>query len=611
MASSGGAAFSIARPGGQWQNNDLTGPGVDEMRNARSTGRRFGSEDSGGETLVADVDTHYAAQLRPSRLSGKWLTYMVTFVAGTGFTLFGYDQGVLSSLLTLPAFEEQFPQTANGFGGSRSATLQSFLVAIYELGCMAGALSNLYVGDRLGRRHTITLGGCIMIVGAILQTAAVDYAMMLVARVVTGLGNGLLTSTVPAYQSECAKPHRRGQLVLIEGSLITFGIMMSYWIDLGFFFTTGSISWRFPIAFQILLAAVMIAFMYAFKLPESPRWLAAKGKYAECLAVLAALEGTSVDDKKVMTTFNGICDAISAEQAGGFGFRELFTNGRSQNFRRMLLGVTAQCFQQICGINLITYYLTSVLTDLGLGAEMSRIISGVNGTCYFLTSIIALFVIERVGRRPLMFWMALAQSITMAILAGLYNKSKEENKAAQVISVLCLFLFNTWFSIGWLGITWLYPAEVTPLRIRAPANALSTASNWIFNFMVVMATGPMFANIGWGTYALFAAVNGIIICPVVWIFFPETKKYSLEEIDIIFALGHNEKKSPVWYSKRPEEIPEAGTKEAEHILGREAPARPDMSERASMGGRRGMGKVIRDNDGKPVVQHNEVAERKV
>jgi predicted MFS family arabinose efflux permease len=87
---------------------------------------------------------------------------------------------------------------------------------------MVGALSNLYIGDKLGRRDTIALGAAVMIVGAILQTAAIDYAMMLVARVVTGLGNGLLTSTVPSYQAECSKPHRRGQLVLFEGSLITF-----------------------------------------------------------------------------------------------------------------------------------------------------------------------------------------------------------------------------------------------------------------------------------------------------------------------------------------------------------------------------------------------------
>ena len=139
--------------------------------------------------------------------------------------------------------------------------------------------------------------------------------------------------------------------------------------------------------------------------------------------------------------------------------------------------------------SLITYYLTSVLSGMGLSDLMSRVISGVNGTCYFLTSLIAITIIERVGRRPLMLWTAAAQCATMAVLAGLYNIEQVPpngpgNKAAQVVSVLCLFLFNTWFSIGWLGMTWLYPAEVTPLRIRAPANALSTASNWIFNFMV-------------------------------------------------------------------------------------------------------------------------------
>jgi MFS family permease len=215
---------------------------------------------------------------------------------------------------------------------------------------MAGALSNLYVGDRLGRRHTITLGGCIMVVGAIIQTCSVNYAMMLVGRVVTGVGNGLLTSTVPAYQSECAKPHRRGQLVLFEGSLITFGIMIAYWINVGFFFPTSSISWRFPIAFQIVFAIIMIVCMYAFRLPESPRWLAAKGMHAEALAVLAALDGKSVDDPKVLRVWHGICDAVATESEGGFSFKELFTHGKRQNFRRTMLGILAQCFQQISGI---------------------------------------------------------------------------------------------------------------------------------------------------------------------------------------------------------------------------------------------------------------------
>lgn len=392
-------------------------------------------------------------------------------------------------MLTLPIFMEQFPNTAteDGFGGSaNAATLQAFMVAIYELGCLAGALSNLWVGDKLGRKHTIALGGVIMMVGAILQTTAYSYAHMLVGRVVTGVGNGLLTSTVPAYQSECAKPHRRGQLVLWMGSLITFGIMIAYWVNLGCYFIQNEAAWRFPMAFQIFFAVVMIACMYGFKLPDSPRWLVAKGRYAEAVAVLAALDNTSVDDPEVRRTFHGIVDAAMQESKAAFSVRELTTHGKTQHFRRTVLGFLAQMFQQISGINLITYYLTTVLTGMGIGPVLSRILSGVNGTCYFLTSIAALFMVERFGRRPLMLWTALLQAATFAILAGLYKEVKADNKAAQGVSVLMLFLFNTWFSIGWLGMTWLYPAEVTPLRIRAPANAVSTASNWTFNFMVVM-----------------------------------------------------------------------------------------------------------------------------
>lgn len=128
-------------------------------------------------------------------------------------------------------------------------------------------------------------------------------------------------------------------------------------------------------------------------MPESPRWLVAKGRHAEALAVLAALDGSSVDEKSVLKTWRGICDAVAEQEEAGFAFKELTTHGKSQNFRRTLLGVLAQCFQQIGGINLITYYLNSVLEGMGLSAELSRIISGVNGTCYFLTSYVESFAL--------------------------------------------------------------------------------------------------------------------------------------------------------------------------------------------------------------------------
>jgi ABC-type dipeptide/oligopeptide/nickel transport system permease component len=121
---------------------------------------------------------------------------------------------------------------------------------------------------------------------------------------------------------------------------------------------------------------------------------------------------------------------------------------------------------------------------MGLSGEMSRIIAGVNGTSYFLTASIAIFVIERLGRRNLLLWTCVLMGATMAILAGLYDLVYNGNKAAQVISVLCLFLFNSWFSVGWLGMTWLYPAEITPLRIRAVSRLYPTATGNALSFII-------------------------------------------------------------------------------------------------------------------------------
>ncbi|KAH7920813.1 general substrate transporter [Leucogyrophana mollusca] len=518
-------------------------------------------------------------------LRGRKLTASLAFVAGAGFTLFGYDQGVMSALLTAGQFERVFPQVVVDTSlHNNHATLQSFVVAIYEIGCLVGALSNLWLGDRLGRRRTIVLGGCIMIVGAILQTASYSYAQLVVARIVTGLGNGLNTSTVPSYHAECSPAAKRGSLIMLEGSLITFGIMISYWIDFALYWaSSSSAQWRVPIALQIVLALIMI-FGIGF-LPESPRWLVKHHRTAEAMAVISALEDRPPTDPEVQRTFHAIREAVAIED---FGYsdtdnekdasqsrkrkrsplKELFTGGRSQNFRRACLGIVNQCFQQITGINLITYYATILFQRLGLSDVNSRIIAAANGTEYFLASLIAIALIDRVGRRKLMLFGAVGQCLTMILLAVLGSVS---GSGAQVVSSVLLFVFNSFFAVGWLGMTWLYPAEIVGLRIRAPANALSTASNWIFNFMVVMVTGPSFNNISWGTYIVFAALNAFIV-PIVYFFFPETAGRSLEDMDVVFALAYNEGVSPVKVSLR-KDIPLAGSPEADEILGIEPSAR--------------------------------------
>ncbi|CAE7204472.1 unnamed protein product [Rhizoctonia solani] len=407
-----------------------------------------------------------------------------------------------------------------------------------------------------------------MIIGAILQTTSFSYAQMLVARVITGLGNGLNTSTVPAYHAECASPEKRGYLIMMEGSLITFGIMISYWIDFGFFFVkNSSAQWRAPVALQIVFALIMIIGVEF--LPDSPRWLVNQGRHAEALAVISALEDKPHDDPDVQRTFLAIREAALAEhtlseegKAQKFNLGELLHGGRSQNFRRAKLGIVIQAFQQITGINLITYYATLLFERLGINDLKSRILAACNGEFHRIYLLCSIWLIEKVGRRKLMIFGAVGQTITMVLLTVLGSIDRSSTNYA---SAVLLFVFNSFFAVGWLGMTWLYPAEITPLRIRQPANALSTASNWAFNFMVVMVTGPSFQNIGYHTYTVFACLNAFII-PVVYFYFPETSGKSLEDMDVVFAQAYNEGVSPVTVSLR-KDLPAAGSPEADEILG--------------------------------------------
>lgn len=334
--------------------------------------------------------------------------------------------------------------------------MTGIFVGSYNLGCFVGAIMCIFVGDRLGRRKTIFLGSAIMVIGAILQTSAFTLAHIIIGRVITGVGNGLNTSTVPTWQSECSKSHRRGQLVMVEGALITGGICISYWLDLAFsFLDPSSVSWRFPIAFQIVFAAIILGVVML--LPESPRWLILKGREDEATSVLGALLDLPTDDPLIRNEFTAIKDTVLEMQQSGF--RDLFTMGEDRHFHRVVLAYVNQMFQQISGINLITYYAATIYENsIGLSGLLSRILAACNGTEYFIASWLPVFICEKVGRRTLMLVGAAGMSLSMVVLA--ITTSFENQSAPGIAAAVFLFVFNTFFAWGWLGMTWLYPAEI-------------------------------------------------------------------------------------------------------------------------------------------------------
>ncbi|EPQ28798.1 uncharacterized protein PFL1_03601 [Pseudozyma flocculosa PF-1] len=471
-------------------------------------------------------------------LRGIRLSWAIGFAASTGFLLFGYDQGVLGSLYTLPSWIEQFPEidttTKVANASSSESILQGLVTGVYELGCFLGAISQLYLGNKLGRRKNIWIGSVIMTIGCIGCTASYNLAMLFVFRVILGIGNGMHTAAIPVWQSECSPPHKRGMLIMVEGAMITGGIAMSYWIDFAFYWTSPSdASWRVPLAFQLLL--ILPTFVTIW-LPESPRWLMLRDREEDARAAIAALDNVPMDDAGVDVKLHEIRSSLAVVKSSKF--TDIFTNGPERNFHRTALGFTSQMFQQITGINLITYYIGKTLEEqLGFDQVTSRIVAAANGTEYFLASWIAVFVIEKMGRRKLMLWGAAGQTISMIILSIMGAPAlTSKGSGPAVVSTVFFFLFNSFFAFGWLGMTWLYPAEITPLSIRAQANGISTSANWLFNFMVVMVTPYMQENIGHHTYTVFAALNFAILISTFFIF-PETSGRSLEEISSIFSVS--------------------------------------------------------------------------
>ncbi|OQD77091.1 hypothetical protein PENDEC_c003G01990 [Penicillium decumbens] len=461
-------------------------------------------------------------------LTGGWLTFWVTVACATDMSLFGYDQGVFSGVV----ITKDFLEVHDLVGPTKTKTL-STVTAIYDVGCFFGAVFAFTIGERLGRKKAILLGTTIMAVGTILQATSFSLEQMFVGRIILGIGNGINTATAPVWQTETSQLKWRGKLVILEMMMNIGGYCLVNWINYGLSFAGGAVAWRFPLAFQFIFLFVL--WSTTPWLPESPRWLLAHGKEEEAVEVISCLEAKPINDPFVIAQRNEIEFTIQYERENAVRWRDLLKKNHNdtKTLRRLLLGVGTQFMQQMGGINIMSYYLPTVLeTAVGMEESMARLLTACNAISYMIFSGLAILLVERMGRRGLMILSTAGQFFCFLVITILLYLVETRSNGAVFgkASIVFFFLYHGSFGIGMLGVPWLYPTEINSLPMRTKGAAVATATDWITNFVIVEITPIGIQNIGWKFWIVWTVTNAAFL-PILYFLYPETANRSLEDID--------------------------------------------------------------------------------
>ncbi|KAA8642741.1 hypothetical protein EYZ11_011232 [Aspergillus tanneri] len=500
-------------------------------------------------------------------LEKRKLLIAINCVAGLSIFFFGYDQGMMGGVNNASDYLERM---GIGYGADidgdknvpvvTDSLLQGGIVSVYYLGTLVGALFGGWIGEEIGRLKTIAVGCVWAIIGAALQTSAMNHEWIICARLINGIGTGVLNAIVPVWATETAEHTSRGQFIAIEFTLNIFGVVVAYWLEFGLSFIDGGRSafrWRFPIAFQIILLILLLAVVWFF--PESPRWLVKVGRKEEARYILGRLRGTGPEDgNKAEAEFQDICNVADLEksQAYSTSYFSMITGRGSGDLhigRRVQLVVWLQIMQEWVGIAGVTIYAPVIFRMAGFDTEKSQWVSGLNNIFYMFATLICVFTLDKIGRRWTLFWGSAGQGIAMFLAGGFSylcahaNAAGDSSKASSygAAAASMVFIFTFIFGATWLTVPWLYPAEIFPLAVRSKGNAWGVVGWSIGNGWLTLLCPIMFSNIGEKALYVFGIANFISI-PMVYVFYPESNQRTLEQIDLLFAA-----KTPwVWDAER-------------------------------------------------------------
>lgn len=461
---------------------------------------------------------HHHVKIKETYLVGRALINFTSIFVSLGVFLFGFEQGLMSSLLTNKYFKDYYNHPSPAAIGT--------MIAILEIGALVSSFVAGKAGDLWGRRLTIRYGSFIFVIGAVIQATSVNIFNLAFGRLIGGFAIGFLTTIIPCYQSEISPPDDRGFYACLEFTGNIVGYATSIWVDYGFSYLDNNYSWRSPLIVQCLIGFGL--FVGTFIIVETPRWLLDHDHNIEGMIVIADLYADGdIEDELAKIEYRNIKEnvLIARVEGGERSYQYLF----HKYAKRVSVACFSQMFAQLNGINIISYYAPMIFELAGWGGRKAILMTGINAIIYILSTIPPWYLVDNWGRKPLLMSGAVLMAIPLFTIS--YSLFLD-NEHTPIIVVICVIITNAAFGYSWGPIPWL-SSEVFPNSVRSKGAALSTATNWFFNFIVGEMTPILLDLITWKTY-LIPGTSCVLSFFCVFLLFPETKGLTLEDMGSVF-----------------------------------------------------------------------------
>ncbi|BFZ59959.1 hypothetical protein YB2330_000981 [Saitoella coloradoensis] len=485
------------------------------------------------------------------RLSPSQLNAAIQIFALLAIFFEGYDQGVMGGVNAAPDYIDEVGIGKNGV--VTKAIHQGGIVAIYYLGAIIGCFGGGWMADRIGRIDATFYAAIFSTIGGALQAASISSDMILVSRVVSGLGTGALTGIIPVYCSEIANTAHRGRFLGLVFIANYLGISVAYWLAFGLAFVDNgqsALRWRFILAFQCIPALFLLVGIK--QLPDSPRYLTAVGRHEEALDVLVHVRGGELTPA-IQAEHQMMVDAHTRNADKHSNAFEVFTilfgmDKRGGHItRRAWLCVWLQIMASWTGITAVTVYSGVLFRQAGYSTITQDGLSGGVNSIGIIGTIISAWCVDRFGRRVNLMWGAFGLACVNFIAGGLYEAVRQGGDANRITpgAILMLFFFNLIYAATWGTIAFLYPTEIFPSEMRALGNGFGVTGWAIGCGWTTLVNPTIFDKLANRTYFFFGGLN-VIWIPIIYLLYPETNNRTLESIEVLFSPA-----SPfVWASER-------------------------------------------------------------